>query len=150
MVWGMVMPNGLIAVTLMEGRQNSDKYIELFNSFAVPIINLNYGQGYSIIQDNCTIHVSQKFRAYASSQSFQVREWPSRSPDLNIMENVWKMISDLVYHESQPKNNKDLTSKIHKAVLEINSLSRTTTVALHSNFRTRLTKLLLHKGDIIN
>lgn len=150
MVWGMVMPNGLIAVTLMEGRQNSDKYIDLFKSFAVPIMNLNYEQGYSIIQDNCTIHVSRKFRTYASQQAFEVWEWPSRSPDLNIMENVWKMISDLVYKDSQPRNIKELTIKIHKAVLEINSHRRTTTIALHSNFRSRLTKILLCKGETIN
>ena len=73
MVWGMTMPNGLIAVTFMDGRQNSEKYIKLFKNFAVPIINLNYGQEFCVIHDNCPIHVSQKFKEYSSLESFEVK-----------------------------------------------------------------------------
>jgi len=43
------------------------------------------------------------------------------SPDLNTVENIWKMISDLVYDEIQPKNIKELRLKINKAVDIINN-----------------------------
>ena len=37
MAWGMTMPNGIIAVKIMEGKQNSEKYISLFKDFAMPL-----------------------------------------------------------------------------------------------------------------
>ena len=44
MVWGMIMPNGLVTVQLLQGNQNSQNYIALFKDFFVPIMNINYPQ----------------------------------------------------------------------------------------------------------
>ena len=148
MVWGMIMPNGLVAIKIMEGRQNSEKYIELLRTFAVPIINLNYKNPYHFIQGNCMIRVSPKTKNYRQTQMFNVVKWPARSPDINLMENVWKLISDLVYMDEQPENKKDLEYKINAAVLKINTEKLKITSGLFSNYRERLTNVLISKGNI--
>ena len=38
---GMHMPNGLIDVNILEGKQNSEKYVATIKSFCVPIMKLN-------------------------------------------------------------------------------------------------------------
>ena len=115
----------------------------MFKDLVVPTININYPQGHSVVHDNCSIHVSKAFHEYAENHTFEIRDWPSRSPDLNIMENTWKNISDIVYSGEQPQ-------KIHMAILEINMTKIIITAALHADFRCRLTKLLFNKRNIIN
>lgn len=150
MIWGMLMPNGLVAIRKMEGKQNSAKYIDILKNFAVPIMNLNYSHPYNFVQDNCSIHISRETKNFFKSENLQVLRWPAKSPDINLMENIWKMISDIVYMDGQPQNKKILEEKINEAVLRINSDKLQVTTGLYASFRTRLTQVLVSKGNIIN
>ena len=150
MYWGMVMPNGLVALRQLKGKQNSEKYITLLESFAVPCMKLNLIGSFSFIHDNASIHKSSSVEQFLNNQSFETLHWPAKSPDLNLMENIWKMISDLVYESLQPKNNKDLEQRIWHAVDEINQRKRVVVVDLFETFRCRLTKVLRCNGNIIN
>lgn len=146
----MITPNGLITLKRMNGKIDSDKYIAMLQSFAVPIMNLNMEPRYYFIQDNAPVHVSQKTKKYFETQPFRCLEWPARSPDLNLMENAWKMISDLVYKDKQPQNTNELEAKISEAVLHINNNKTDITRRLFATFSERLTKLLICKGNILN
>ena len=66
------------------------------------------------------------------------------------MENVWKILSDIVYNGCQPRNNTDLKDRILKAVDSVNSGHRQTVACLYQSHRCRLTKLLLLNGSIID
>ena len=68
-------------------------------------MNINYKARYSVVHESCQIHVSRAFKEYANTQTFQIREWPARSPDLNVMENIWNMLLKIVYSSEQPQIN---------------------------------------------
>jgi len=36
---------------------------------------------------------------WVADAHFQVIEWPVRSPHLNITENIWKMLEDIIYEK---------------------------------------------------
>lgn len=150
MVWGMILPNGLIAIQELIGTLNSDKYIELMKTFVVPCMKLNCKVNFNFVQDNCPSHVSAKTMTYLNSESFKVLQWPARSPDINIMENVWKMMSDIIYEGPQAKTKDQLRLNIHNAVYQINSTRNESTLKLYVSYRQRLTKLLILKGNLIN
>ena len=150
MVWGMLMPNGLIAAKILEGRQNSENYIATIKEFCVPIMHLNIAPKIYLVQDNCSIHVSKRSTDFFKTQDFELIEWPSKSPDINLMENIWKMMSDLIYSGRQPRNKEELKNKIFEAVYQINDEKRDVSMNLYSTFRERLTKVLVRKGNSYN
>ena len=47
--------------------------------------------------------------------------WPPKSPDINIAEDAWKMIYDIVSDGPQYSNKKDLVLAIENAISHINS-----------------------------
>ena len=65
------------------------------------------------------------------------------------MENIWKMLSDNVYGNMQPKNKDDLRQKIYEAVNYINGHKRETINGLFAGFMSRLINILLKNGNRI-
>jgi predicted alternative tryptophan synthase beta-subunit len=46
------------------------------------------------------------------NQKIELIKWPAKSPDLNIMEDVWAQLTKQVYREGQFHKKSDLLAKI--------------------------------------
>ena len=145
----MVMPNGLLTVKVIGKHFNSENYMKVLKSFALPIMKLNY-KDIVFVQDNSSIHTSKKLQTFFKDENLKVLQWPSKSPDINIIENIWKMLSDEVYSGTQPRNVKQLEELLFKSVNKINQFERGTIRNMYSTFRKRITKVFIVKEEIIN
>ena len=96
MVWGMIFANGNIWLEWLKGRQNSESYKQLLDEKALPRIRREMGKDFVPQQDNCSIHVSKLMKEWMAKVNMTTLEWPARSPDLNLIENVWEMLAQLV------------------------------------------------------
>lgn len=150
MIWLMVLPNGLLAHRTINGKFKATDYINLLNSMVVPIIKLNFGTDISFQHDNCTVHVAKSVKDFLKKADVDVISWPSKSPDLNIVEDIWSLLSQMVYDGPQFKTIIDLSRKIDECVLTINSTRRDVTFNLYRSFRSRLCTVLSKNGNLCN
>ena len=69
---------------------------------------------------------------------------------MSIAEDVWKLLSDAVYDKPPYENKAVLLEKINNVIAYINQSKRNVIQTLYENMRSRLCKVLLRKGEIIN
>lgn len=43
------------------------------------------------------MHTAVRVKQWLQEANMQILEWPTRSPDLNVIENYWHMLSSRVY-----------------------------------------------------
>jgi len=89
-------------------------------------------------------------QTFFKESDINVLQWPAVSPDLNIMENIWKMLSDEVYKLGQPQNTKELTIRVFEAMGTLMTTKRNVILNLYQNYLKRLTYVLKHRGNQIN
>ena len=93
----MIFANGNIWLELLKGQQNSESYKQLLDEKALPRIRREVGDDFVLQQDNCSIHVSKLMKEWMAKVNMTTLEWSARSLDLNLIENVWEMLAQLVY-----------------------------------------------------
>ncbi len=69
------------------------------------------------------------------------------SLDLNIQENIWKMISHIVYDQKQYNSADSLRNGIQHAVSQINNTKKDIIKEIYNNFNSRLLKVIENKGN---
>lgn len=149
MVWLICFPNGLLWFNTFTSNFNSLKYIALLKDKVLKLIKLNL-QHFFYQEDNSRIHKSNIVKQFMEENDIHVIKWPVRSPDLNIVEDIWKILSDKVYDGPQFSNKRDLEHKIRLCVDEINKNERASIMNLYSSMRSRLLKVIVRKGNLSN
>lgn len=100
------------------------------------------------MQDNAAIHNSKYTRDWLNSKNIDVLNWPARSPDLNIIENLWGHLARKVYANGRQYNNLiDLKSAIE---YEFYNIDICYIQKLFDSIPNRIFDLILAKGSHIN
>ena len=73
------------------------------------------------MQDNAPIHTAGKVKRFFEDMAFELLDWPPYSPDLNCIENLWKLLKEKInarYPElgTLPKNESSLRQLISAAI----------------------------------
>ena len=96
------------------------------------------GNDFVLHQDNCGIHMSKLMKEWMAKVNITTLEWPARSPDLNLIENVREMLAK----EAQ------LWERILRAKKQLIETRRDVIVHMFDHYEERLIKVIEKKGDI--
>ena len=92
MFWGCVCYSGVGTLLPVDGYMNTNKYINILDTCLWPVVARHFGNEPCIFQeDNAPCHANQ----WKENNEISYLSWPPQSPDLNIIENVWKKLKQL-------------------------------------------------------
>jgi transposase/YHS domain-containing protein len=149
MIWGMVLPDGFLWIKKVDGRQKSSNYVSLLKNEVKPFLENYYeGKNYYFQQDNCSIHVSKESIKWIEANFNHVISWPAKSPDLNIIENVWNSMEKIVYDGKQYTSKEELWTAIQNAAEVIMAEKRDLIRKYFANYNERLIEVIEKKGDL--
>lgn len=143
MLWGCVASAGTGNLVKVEGHMDSTQYQQILETnVQESVTKLKLRRGWIFQQDNDPKHCSKSTKAFMQRNKYNVLEWPSQSPDLNIIENLWCELKRAV-HARKPSNLNELEMFCKE---EWSKIPSTTIQTLIGTYRKRLEAVISAKG----
>lgn len=146
-IWTWISAQGPGVLWHIGERFNSEAYIRILENVMLPSVQLLFpNNGFIFQQDNCPVHTSRVVTEYFRAHNINVLDWPSKSPDLNPVENVWAMLVKTIRKANvRPRNVEGLLEVINNAWEEV---TEEYCFQLYRSMPRRLGEVIEHNGGI--
>lgn len=143
MVWGCFCAHGTGPLHIIDGKMDGAMYRQILDENLIPSARGFYGRRkWTFQQDNDPKHTANLTKEWFIKKKINVLPWPSQSPDLNPIENLWGTLKKQV-HERNPTNIGELKEF---CIEEWKKIPPSACEGLISSYENRLRAVIANKG----
>lgn len=146
MAWGSFSIRGLVGyhsfTTIMDGPY----YVQILQDHLILNARKQFGRCWRLQQDNDPKHKSRIVKQFLDKEVPETMDWPSNSPDVNPIENLWSIIKRRV-EKRKPINLKELDKFLHEEWEEIDMVIINNLI---KSMKPRCLALIESKGERIH
>lgn len=147
MFWGCITYSGVGTLTEIVGSMDTTKYIETLENHLWPVVAKVFPNGGYIYQDdNAPCHNSKRALEWKRQNHINSLNWPSQSPDINIIENVWRAMKIQLRNSKCDIRNKDTLVEEVKRIWS--TLTPVYIRSLYNTLPRRVRHVIIQKGHI--
>jgi hypothetical protein len=107
MAWGGISLNGKTPLFCFTEIMDGPFYVNILQAQLLPVAQRLCGRNWRLQQDNDPKHTSRVAKNFLTQNRIDIIDWPSNSPDLNPIENIWYIMKNNV-EKRMPKNVDEL------------------------------------------
>lgn len=113
MVWAAISSVGRVKLCFVSKKMNGSDYRVVLRRGILPFWRRYRGRNLKFMHDGAPIHRAARTTKWLHDHNIELLGWPSCSPDLNIIENVWGIMVRKIYEgNKQYRNVKELKKAI--------------------------------------
>jgi len=142
--WGGFCVKGKTSLYCFSEIMNAEFYVNILRRHLPEIEDL-LGDEWRFQQDNDPKHTSRLAKNFLQDNMPEVIDWPSNSPDLNPIENLWSIVKRNV-EKKMPKNTDDLRLFMVK---EWDDIPESTLIGLVGSMKRRCELIIENNGERI-
>ena len=143
MIWGCFSAQGVGNMSVIDGTMNAESYKKILQENLLPLVEkLRLPHDWIFQQDNDPKHTARTTKKWFAENNVHVMQWPSQSPDLNPIENLWRYLK-IQIGKRAPTTLRDLRTICQE---EWNKIPVNTCKSLVETYRNRLVAVELNKG----
>ena len=142
MVWGCFASSGIGNLVIIDGTLTAEKYLGIMKNNISASASKLIGDSFVYQQDNDPKHTANVCKDWLNSENIELLTWPSQSPDLNPLENLWSRLKKDIASE-KITNKADLVDALKKCW---NSIDQGYCQSLVRSMKARLLEVIRNKG----
>ena len=143
--WGGFCIKGKTSLYCFSQIMDAEFYVNILRRHLLEIEDL-LGDEWRFQQDNDPKHTSRLAKNFLWDNTPEVIDWPSNSPDLNPIENLWSIVKRNV-EKKMPKNTDDLRRFM---IQEWNDIPKSILIGLVGSMKCQCELIIENNGERIS